>query len=178
MDENGQMEWSVSMGGVVTGRGSGRRHDLSETTKAAIAERGARIRVMGNTWKETHAKILKEFPEANVSEASIIKWVNAYIKPALEESVEQYRQQQLQEIALAKKAIMPKVEKGDIGAIATLARLHDRTAKLLGMDAPVQVQVETRKVDDELEVQKMLAGFTGHVIQGEVVKPKGVESGE
>lgn len=160
------------------GQGSGRRHDLSEQTKQAIAERGARLRVMGHTWKEIHAKLLKEFPEASVSEASIIKWVNGYIKPAMEESVEEYRQQQLAEIALAKKALMPRVEKADVAAIAALSRLQDRQSKLLGMDAPVQVQVEAKVVDHQSEAQAILARIrdarlaraTGNVVEGEVVQ--------
>lgn len=159
------------MGGVPTGRGPGRRHDLSAQTKAMIAERGARLRVMGNTWKQVHAKIQSEFPEADVSEATVIKWVNEHIKPAAEETVEEYRQHQLQEIALAKRALMPRVEKADVAAIASLSRLQDREAKLLGLDKPVQVQVETVKVDDELEVLKMLAAMNSHgVIKGDIVR--------
>lgn len=157
-----------------TGRGSGRRYDLSEQTKAMIAERGARLRVMGNTWKETHAQILKEFPEANVSEMSVIRWVNDYIKPAAEQTVEHYRQQQLAEIEFAKKAIMKRVEKGDDKALASLARLHDRQAKLLGTDMPVQVQVEQRVVDHQTQadiiLERMLAlDATGQVLDGEIV---------
>lgn len=158
-----------------TGRGSGRRHDLSEQTKLIIAERGARLRVMGNTWREVHAQILKEFPEAGVSESSVIKWVNDRIKPAAEQSIENYRQQQLEEIDLAKKAIMKRVEKGDDKALQALDRLQSRQAKLMGLDAPVQVQMEQKIVDHQTQAQTFLermlaAKATGKVIDGEVVQ--------
>lgn len=178
VDQTGNMQWRKNMAGVPTGRGPGRRHDLSSQTKLIITERCARLRVMGFTWKQVHSKIRTEFEEADVSEATIIKWTNDHIKPAAEESVEDYRRHQLAQIDLAKRAIMPRVQKGDDKAIASLNALMARESKLLGMDAPVQVQIETKQVNDELEVQKMLAGFTGPVIPGEVVKPLGIESGE
>lgn len=135
------------------------------------------MRVMGWTWKEVWAGINKEFPEIpdGLSEATIIKWVNAHIKPAMEESVEEYRQHQLNEIALAKRAIMPRVQKGDDKAIASLSRLQDREAKLLGMDKPVQVQLETKVVDHQTEADVLLerlvrAKATGQVITGELVQ--------
>lgn len=163
------------MGGTPTGRGSGRRHDLSTQTKTVIATRSARLRVMGYTWKQVHSKILEEFPEANVSEASCIKWTNEHIKPAAEETVENYRQHQLAQIKLAQRAIMPRVQKGDDKAIASLNALMSREAKLLGMDAPVQVQLETKTVDHQSEAQVLIerllaAKATGSVISGEVVK--------
>jgi len=178
MDVKRALECTVTTNSVPTGRGSGRRHDLTEQLKTQIATRAARLRVLSYTWKQCHAKIQEEFPEANVSESSIIKWVNEHIKPAAEIAVEDYRQQQLAQIELAKRAIMPRVQKGDDKAIASLNALMNREAKLLGMDAPVQVQLETKQVNDELEVQRMLAGFMGHVIPGEVVKPAELESGE
>lgn len=160
---------------VPTGRGSGRRHDLTPQLKQSVTERAARLRVLSYTWKQTHAKIQDEFPEANVSESSIIKWVNDHIKPAAEIAVEGYRQQQLAQIELAKRAIMPRVQKGDDKAIASLNALMSREAKLLGMDAPVQVQLETKTVDHQSEAQVLIerllaAKATGSVISGEVVK--------
>lgn len=185
MDQRGNMEASKSMAGIPTGRGPGRRHDLSEQLKTQIATRCARLRVLSYTWKQVHAKIREEFPEADVSEASIIKWTNAHIKPAAEIAVEEYRQHQLAQIELAKRAIMPRVQKGDDKAIASLNALMSREAKLLGMDAPVQVQLETKVVDHQSEAQVLLermlqAKATGQVISGEVVRElaAGGESGE
>ena len=163
------------MAGVPTGRGSGRRHDLTPQLKQSVTERAARLRVLSYTWKQTHAKIRDEFPEADVSETSIIKWVNEHIKPAAEVAVEEYRQAQLAQIELAKRAIMPRVQKGDDKAIASLNALMSREAKLLGMDAPVQVQLETKTVDHKSEAQAILERMlqlkaTGQVITGETVK--------
>jgi len=155
-----------------TGRGGGRRYDLSPTTKTIVAERGARLRVMGNNWRETTEQLRVEFPEVDIAETTVIAWVNAHIKPAAEQTVEDYRQQQLAEIEFAKKAIMKRVEKGDDKALASLDRLMARQAKLLGMDAPVSVQIEAKVVNDELEVQRMLSAMdaTGQIIKGEVVQ--------
>lgn len=173
------------MGGTPTGRGSGRRHDLSEQLKTQIAERSARLRCLSYTWKQVHSKIRAEFPEADLSEATIIKWTNAHIKPAAEIAVEEYRQMQLQQIETAKRAIMPRVQKGDDKAIASLNALMNREAKLLGMDAPVQVQLETKQVDHQSEAQAIIerllhAKATGQIINGQVVREltAGGESGE
>ena len=82
---------------------------------------------------------------------------------------------QLAQIELAKRAIMPRVQKGDDKAIASLNALMSREAKLLGMDAPVQVQLETKTVDHKSEAQAILERMlqlkaTGQVITGETVK--------
>lgn len=157
-----------------TGRGSGRRYDLTKEAKVVIAERGARLKVMGSSWREVHAQIQKEFPELDVSESSIIRWVNDRIKPAAEESIANLRQQQLEEIELAKKAIMKRVEKGDDKALQALDRLQARQAKLMGLDAPVQVQMEQKIVDHQTQAQvfleRMLANkATGGIVSGEVI---------
>lgn len=160
---------------VPTGRGRGPRNDISPTTRIVIAERAARLKVMGNTWRQVHAEIQKEFPEANVSESSVIKWVNDRIKPAAEQSIESLRQQQIEEIQLAKRAIMKRVEKGDDKAMQSLDRLQSREAKLMGLDAPVQVQLEQKVVDHQTQAQAFLermlaAKATGKVIDGETVQ--------
>lgn len=165
----------VTSNAVPTGRGSGRRHDLTPQLKQSVTVRAARLRVLSYTWKQTHAKIREEFPEANVSESSIIKWVNDHIKPAVDIAVEGYRQQQLAQIEMAKRAIMPRVQKGDDKAIASLNALMSREAKLLGMDAPVQVQLETKQVDHQSEAQAIIerllaAKATGQIINGQVVR--------
>lgn len=157
-----------------TGRGRGRRYDLSEQQRLMIADRGARLRVMGNSWREVTEQLRKEFPEVNPSETSVIKWVNDRIKPAAEESIANLRQQQLEEIELAKKAIMKRVEKGDDKALQALDRLQARQAKLMGLDAPVQVQMEQKVVDHQTQAQvfleRMLANkATGGIVSGEVI---------
>lgn len=46
------------------------------------------------------------------------------------------------------RGIWPKVPAGDLGAIDRLVRLLERRAKLLGLDAPVDVAVNQATVDE------------------------------
>lgn len=85
------------------------------------------------------------------STASAHKAVEVALTMTLREPAEAVRQLELERLDEAQRAIWPRVRAGDLEAIDRLCKLMDRRAKLLGLDAPKQVEVLTiDTVDAEL----------------------------
>lgn len=128
------------------------------------------------TLDQTVSIVNEEFGDSLAFE-TVRRWIEQRIKPRLEETSEAYRQHLLDQIAVAKRAVWPRVQMGDDKAIITWTRLIDREMALTGVQKPVQVSITTTTVDsDALEVVKMLDQFfgaaaagEGHVLQGEVL---------
>lgn len=129
------------------------------------------------TLEQTVNIVNEEFGD-NLAFETVRRWIEQHIKPRLDETSEAYRQHLLDQIAVAKRAVWPRVQMGYDKAIITWTRLIDREMALTGVQKPVQVSITTNTTDsDALEVQRMLRARRnpepdlggGHVIQGEVL---------
>lgn len=156
-------------------RGSGPPKDITNEFRDAVATRAMELRRDSYTLRETVAIVNEEFGDSLAFE-TVRRWIQERIKPELEETADAYRQTLLEQIALQKRRLEPKMLMGDEKAIAAWTRLIDREMRLTGVEKPVQVSITTQSLDaDGNEVQKMLDQFfgapsgAGHVIQGEVV---------
>jgi hypothetical protein len=163
------------IGSVKGGRGGGRRTDVTETFRAAVATRAMELRMQSYTLRETTEIVNEEFGDS-LSISTVSKWIDDRVKPELEETQDSYRQHLLGQIALAKRALEKRVMMGDDKAITAWTRLIDREMRLTGVEKPTQLAlaVSTNDSDGE-EVHRMLDQFFGsgaasHVIQGEVVR--------
>jgi hypothetical protein len=78
------------------------------------------------------------------------------LKRTLQQPADELRQQELDRIDRLQLAIWQKAMQGDMKAIATIVRLMERRAKLLGLDAPVRIEQEVttwtgESVDDAIK---------------------------
>lgn len=161
------------------GRGPGRPSDITNEFRDQVTTRALELRRDSYTLRETVEIVNEEFGDTLAFE-TVRRWMQERIKPELEETAEAYRQTLLEQIALQKRRLEPKMLMGDEKAIAAWTRLIDREMRLTGVEKPVQVAITTTNLDaDGVEVQKMLDQFfgvpdsasgSGHVIQGEVVR--------
>lgn len=72
------------------------------------------------------------------------------------EEAEAIRQIELERLDDALDAISDRIEQGDDRAVATMLRIQERRAKLLGLDSPDRQQVEVTGIDPrELLAQKL-----------------------
>jgi hypothetical protein len=152
--------------------GPGRRPELRNAElHAAVAKRALELRIASYSINATRDKVNEEFPGLNISATTVTVWVNQMLKPQVDETVEQYREQMLARVAEARKAVWPRVMKGDEKAGAYYLRLEQKEADLRGLDKPIQVELTAAPSDDALEVARMLESMdsNGRVIQGEVV---------
>lgn len=66
------------------------------------------------------------------------------------------RQMELDRLDVALDALADRIEQGDDRAVATMLRIQERRAKLLGLDSPDRQQVEVTGIDPrELLAQKL-----------------------
>lgn len=75
------------------------------------------------------------------------------------ESVEELRTVWGERLESATAVVMPQVEAGDLDAVDRLVRLTDRAAKLYGLDAPANIQVQSAQAEVDLDatVDKIMA---------------------
>jgi hypothetical protein len=100
----------------------------------------------------------------------------AYMRAAsrvVRDDIEQIRQVEEDRLDLAQAAIWGDVMAGNIQAVNALVRIMERRARLLGLDRPVQHQVEVTVHDGDsidAEVQRLVAlldsGAPGDVVEG------------
>jgi hypothetical protein len=138
------------------------------------------LRMESYTLRDVVDIINEEFEDSLAFE-TIRKWIQDRIKPELEETADAYRQNLLEQIAIQKRRLEPRLAMGDEKAVAAWTRLIDREMRLTGVEKPHQISLTTSSADsDALEVEKILGQFfgaevadtgaAGHVIQGEVVR--------
>jgi hypothetical protein len=138
------------------------------------------LRMESYTLRQVVEIVNEEFNDGLAFE-TVRRWIQERIKPELEETADAYRQNLLEQIALQKRRLEPKMAMGDEKAVAAWTRLIDREMRLTGVEKPHQISLTTSSADsDALEVEKILGQFfgaevagdsaVGHVIQGEVVR--------
>lgn len=77
--------------------------------------------------------------QAAVSRAIAVACVKANEVQA--DRVEHYRRLQSERLDMVLTKLWPRIEQGDVNAAATLVKIEERRAKLLGLDAPQRIQV-------------------------------------
>src|SRR3546814_19218487 len=78
------------------------RTDLTPEFRDAVTTRAMQLRLESHTLRETVAIVNEEFGDSLAFE-TIRKWIQDRIKPELEEPVDAYRQNLLEQIALQKR---------------------------------------------------------------------------
>lgn len=128
----------------------------SSKSKIQSAERrntALSYRKAGASYRAIAAKVATELGIATYSEAQAHRDVAAALKDLNEKTAlnaAAYRELELERLDTALLAIAQLVKSGDLGAIDRWIRLSESRRKLLGLDAPVQVQVE-EKIEAELD---------------------------
>src|SRR5699024_8410222 len=72
------------------------------------------------------------------------------------QQADEMRTVELSRLDLLQRAVWGKAIKGDLQAVDRALKIIDRRAKLLGLDAPQQVQITANDVDLDATVDKML----------------------
>ncbi len=161
------------------GRPQGSRAGITPEFKDAVTTRAMQLRLDSYTLRQTVEIVNEEFGDSLGFE-TVRRWIQERIKPELEETADAYRQNLLEQIALQKRRLEPRMLMADEKAIAAWTRLVDREMRLTGVEKPVTVNMNVNTRDsDALEVQRMIDQYYGtsgnadasggHVIQGEVV---------
>src|SRR3546814_2565397 len=107
-------------------RKPGPRTDLTPEFRDAVTTRAMQLRLESHTLRETVAIVNEEFGDSLAFE-TIRKWIQDRIKPELEETVDAYRQNLLEQIALQKRRLEPKMLMGDEKAVG---RSEEHTSEL------------------------------------------------
>lgn len=130
------------------GKGSSAKAKLIERRQKALQYRKA-----GASYRAIACRVRDELDLPKYDESQAHRDVRA----ALDELVrltrldaEEYRQLELERLDLALKAIASQVQQGNLFAVDRWLRLSESRRKLLGLDAPLQIQVE-EKIEAELQ---------------------------
>ena len=124
---------------------------LSTEQKVEIAERRKRaldLRLAGLSFRA----IAKA---EGVSHATIISDIKEALADIPRSSAEELRQVESARLDQLQRAIWGDALKGDLGAVDKAVKIIDRRARLLGLDAPQQVQVSS-DVDLDATAEKIL----------------------
>ena len=124
---------------------------LSTEQKLEIAERRKRaldLRLAGVSYRA----IAKQ---EGVSHGTIISDVQSALAEIPRQSAEELRQTETERLDQLQRAVWPEALKGNLGAVDKAVKIIDRRARLLGLDAPQQVQVSS-DVDLDATAAKIL----------------------
>lgn len=124
---------------------------LSTEQKVEIAERRKRVldlRLAGVTYRA----IAKA---EGVSHATIVSDVQAALADIPRHSADELRQVETERLDQLQRAVWGDALKGHLGAVDKALRIVDRRARLLGLDAPQQVQI-SGDVDLDATAEKIM----------------------
>lgn len=114
-----------------------------ESNKAVLAVRALQLRQSGRTYREI-GQILEIAHTTAFS----------YIKEALLELNEETKEEaallcsiELDRLDAMLRSIWARILKGDLGAIDRALKIQERRARLLGLDAPKQIEVDSKTID-------------------------------
>lgn len=106
--------------------------------------RALELRLQGLTYPEISEVMTKEFPGTSLGVQNCWKLVATeinYWNAKRAETVAQATRIELNRLDRLQRAIWTKAVEGDIKAVEAVAKLMDRRAKLLGLNAPEKVEV-------------------------------------
>ena len=165
-------------------KGSPKRVEIAERRKIVMALRaeGMRLNAIAEALSQKGITGPKGAP---VTEGTISKDIKACLKALAEDtdaSAEEFRGMEMQRLDMVLSALAKKVRLGDVAAIAQWHKNIEVRAKLLGLNAPVQIQVqETVRHEIEIFVQflqgRLSDGAFGEVMQAiaELSEDRGLE---
>lgn len=87
---------------------------------------------------------------------AVSRWVREELANIPKLEADELRQQEVERLDLLTKAVWQHAMAGDPTAIDKALKIIDRRAKLLGLDAPQQVEMSTGDVDLDSTVTKLL----------------------
>lgn len=100
--------------------------------------------------------------ELGLSHGTAHNWYTEALRETWEESAgdrEAVLGAELTKLAIAERALMPKVLIGDPRSIDVYLRVMDRRARYLGLDQPAKVRVEVGRVDEVVaEIVQIIDG--------------------
>jgi hypothetical protein len=113
-----------------------------------------KLRSTGATLEMVAAAIAKEFDLPKYGKVQAFRDIDFGLKELNTEcrhNAEEYRRQALERLEEMLFRLQPKIKIGETKSIDAAVRIIDRQSKLLGLDAPIQIQVE-ELVDQELHL--------------------------
>lgn len=129
------------------GKTKARSIDIKQRRSKAVA-----LRKTGATLEAVAAVIAKEFDQPKYDRTLAFRDIDAALKELNEKcthDTEEYRRQEVEILDDCQFRLQAKVKVGDVQAIAQVVKISERRSKLLGLEAPIQLQVE-QIVDQEL----------------------------
>lgn len=109
--------------------------------------------------------------QMEVSTATAFYWVEQEMKAVPAEDAVTLRQQEVERLDRLQQAVWTNALKGDVPSVNTAVGIIDRRAKLLGLDAPQQVQVGVANVDISGTAERILKAVeSGGIVDAEVVE--------
>lgn len=122
-----------------------RRKEIAQRRKKILA-----MRLAGAT--------LAEIGEAvGLDKSTVSHDINTALADIPRAEANQLRQQEVHRLDRLQRAVWTSALSGDLPAMDRVIRIIDRRAKLLGLDAPQQVEISAGNVDLDATVSKLLA---------------------
>lgn len=135
-----------------------KRKEIAERQKAALA-----LALKGLTRREIGEQL-------GVSHSTIVQDIKAALRDIPKEEADTLRAKESARLDKLQAAVWDRALDGYLYAVDRAVKIIDRRAKLLGLDAPQQVEVSSGDVDLDGTVEKLLqvakiaaAGGTGEV---------------
>lgn len=128
-----------------------------KTSNRAIAlaerrEQALRLRKNGVTYRAIADLISKKFDLPKYSAACAFRDIGHLLEQSRQQTyleAELHRQLELERLDMATMAIASQVQQGHLGAVARWICISESRRKLLGLDAPVRLEVD-RKLEEEI----------------------------
>lgn len=120
----------------------------SAPRKISIAERRAaalRLRKKGATLEAVAAEIAQEFGLPKYDKSSAFRDIDIGLQELNQQCIHaaaELRQLEAERLDSYLKSLALRIERGDVNAVGTAVKISESRRKLLGLDAPVQLQVE------------------------------------
>lgn len=111
---------------------NGRGIDFSAAQRAALGVIWLQEHLRGATYRTIGEKY-------NVPHATVFNYVGSALSKISYPVLDEARKRDLELLDVAIQGVMPGVERGEEKAIASLSRVLDRRAKLLGLDRPLEI---------------------------------------
>lgn len=161
---------------------NGRRSDIQRAEEMVIIYE---LRLTGMTHRAISDALAQRNPPIIMDHTTVGKWISSDLDQRVQPARDHVRQVELDRLDHYLVKLDAGVEAGDEKAINTALRVGERRAKLLGIDAPIQVDALVGVTTAGSELQELLAAAKQRelakeaaIIEGEIIGdtlgPKGV----
>jgi len=111
--------------------------------KAELKKKAYQLRIAGLSYRKIGEQLGINFQTA----FNYVKETLDNLRRDCTELAETYRDMELVRLDEMQTAIYTKILKGDLNAIDRLLRVMERRSRLLGLDAPKQIEVDSKTID-------------------------------